>query len=249
MRAILIGLLFFAGACQTVGQSALVHPAPPVAEMAGDKELFLSFMQKSFFIDGETRRGADVSLFRRVRPVLVSFRGQQDSAFKAEALKTLNNLQRITGVPFKVSDYKGPIGNGDLFIYLEDAKKIENLSYSRMGTKSKCIMRWYADGRRSRGLLNMGEVWISTEPKSDWAYCLNEEISQVYGVTGDGRLGAPSAFSDYLYNGQTKYPDVYTDWDSAALWIAYHQDLRPGMMWDEAEPIVRRIVAETWPNF
>ncbi len=82
-------------------------------------------------------------------------------------------------------------------------------------------------------------VHIAREVEEVWGHCVAHELSHAFGMLGDGVFGVETAFGDVEMEGLG-----YTPHDLAAFWIAYHPELRDGMDWAEAEPIIRRLVAE-----
>jgi len=68
--------------------------------------------------------------------------------------------------------------------------------------------------------------------------CLIEELTQAMGLFNDSDAVTPSIFNDSSRN------MALSDHDRILLRLLYDKRLHPGMTWPQAEPIVRRAVAE-----
>ena len=68
--------------------------------------------------------------------------------------------------------------------------------------------------------------------------CIIEELTQAMGLFNDSDDIEPSIFND------SSPSMALTDHDRILLQLLYDERLRPGMSWEEAEPIVRKAVAE-----
>jgi len=68
--------------------------------------------------------------------------------------------------------------------------------------------------------------------------CLIEELTQALGLFNDSDDIVPSIFNDSSPN------MVLSEHDRLLVRLLYDPRLRPGMTWDEAEPVVRAVIAE-----
>lgn len=71
--------------------------------------------------------------------------------------------------------------------------------------------------------------------------CYHEEIAQGLGLANDSPAARPSIFNDDEEFG------LLTTQDELLLRLLYDPELAPGMTFDQAEPIVRRIASELLP--
>ena len=267
MRTIILIAALALAACRTTADMAEVaqnYPPPPIEalnlrsdEWATAQERFIKFFRKAFFVDGEVNIGAPLPLTRRPRGqvALLSFEGDIDAATRAAFIYNVNLIGQVTGVPYRVVGPARDVRYGDIAVRVVDGGEVKRLAREG-GTDADayCLTGVYWSRRGggwepsltkgiSNGLIGGAIIRLADDRRPTWLGCVTEELAHAYGLNGDGWLGIKSAF------GVNKPPGrAFTNTDLAALWLLYHPDLRPGMTWAEAEPIVRRIVAETWPE-
>lgn len=85
-------------------------------------------------------------------------------------------------------------------------------------------------------------VLRSEHPRESWRSCLHEEVAQGLGLPNDSDFARPS-----IFNEDEEFA-LLTSHDEVLLQILYDPRLRPGIMADEARPIVARIAAEKLNN-
>lgn len=81
-------------------------------------------------------------------------------------------------------------------------------------------------------------VLRSEHQRESWRSCLHEEVAQGLGLPNDSSVARPS-----IFNEDEEFA-LLTSHDEVLLQILYDPRLRPGIMADEARPIVARIAAE-----
>jgi hypothetical protein len=82
-------------------------------------------------------------------------------------------------------------------------------------------------------------AWVRAEhPPLMRQSCFHEEVAQGLGLANDSPRARPSIFND-----DDEFAWLTTH-DEMLLRLLYHPDLRPGMMPDEARPILRRLLDE-----
>ena len=257
MRTIILIAALALAACRTTADMAEVaqnYPPPPIEalnlrsdEWATAQERFIKFFRKAFFVDGEVNIGAPLPLTRRPRgqTALLSFEGNIDAATRAAFIYNVNLIGQVTGVPYRVVGPARDVRYGDIAVRVAGIDEIKKKLAHQSTDPGYCATyrSWVHDSLLLYGAI----IWLADNSRPVWRECLAQELAHTYGLNGDGWLGLYSAFSPYLLDDGSEFAE-FTNTDLAALWLLYHPDLRPGMTWTEAEPIVRRIVAETWPD-
>ena len=100
-----------------------------------------------------------------------------------------------------------------------------------------CIARVFVDP--TRNTLQWAMILVKAELQGEFRKsCLTEELIQSLGLFNDGPEIRPSIFND-----DAEFIEL-TRHDEYLLQILYDKRLRPGMLRDEAEPIVQTIAAE-----
>jgi len=219
--------------------------APPPLETITieDLEKFPFFLWDVFF---SSDFDVDSQRLRRWRPasatVVVSAPAEVFPEVEQRMKEFFAFASPATGIRFSVQRGE-EFGIGDISFQITDSDAVQQL----VGTRPLSGRLLACSG---------GNGVAMDDPQTDsvtyaivrashehWRTCLDEELAQVLGMSGDTRrFPGKTTFDDYT--GEAPQDGKLTAWDRLALWIFFDRRLEPGMSDKEALPIIQKIVDE-----
>ncbi|WP_371168376.1 DUF2927 domain-containing protein [Aliiroseovarius sp. 2305UL8-7] len=161
----------------------------------------------------------------------------------------LRRLARVTGHPISLTNGKG---NFAVYVLNEDERKafgpelqrivpgispVSQRAVINMPRDTYCLV--FGRDPKDNGVFDQAVAIIRAEhPKLMRASCIHEEVAQGLGLSNDSPSARPSIFNDDEEFG------LLTTHDENLLRMLYDERLRPGMIADEARPIVKQIAVE-----
>ena len=109
---------------------------------------------------------------------------------------------------------------------------------AQMKAESTCYARVVTDEADDSVIIGAMSLIPTDQGRFVVRACIIEELTQAMGLFNDSDEIRPSIFNDSSPN------MVLSEHDRILLEVLYDPHLRPGMTWQEAEPIVRQAVAE-----
>lgn len=226
----------------------------------GPADLVRNFEQIAFFDEysataqGFTARQTASRLRRWDDPIVISISfgasvpSEQQARDRANITNYAARLARVTGHPISV----GARGNFNVIILNED----ERVDFSpQMARLAPAAGQAAAHLVANLGRSDLCLVFASPKSATSYSYgqavaivraehpdllrlsCFHEEIAQGLGLANDSPYARPSIFND------DEEFALLTSHDEQLLSMLYNRALRPGMTWDQAQPIVHRLAA------
>ena len=160
-----------------------------------------------------------------------------------------NRLARVTGHPIS---YTSQNANFHVLVMDDDERRvsgplmrqllprIDDGTINRIETMPRTVqclvVAFFEPG--SQDYTNAFAILRTEHPRESWRSCLHEEVAQGLGLPNDSNLARPS-----IFNEDEEFA-LLTSHDEVLLQILYDPRLKPGVMAEEARPIVARIAAE-----
>lgn len=211
----------------------------PLIEISADERArFLRFVQEAFFIDGEIDIGASMRLHRWERPVRVGVVGA-DPETTRRIEDRVQMIRRLTGLAIELGPGDRPLEFGEILIEVGPRAELDPQEDPRIFSQTPCFARVSTKTPGEGGPITKARAVVTTDDATIIGHCLSQEIAHAFGLTGDGRFAVKSAFGVSPPHG-----GGYGAWDRLAFWAVYHPDLHAGMRWDQAAPIIARLIAE-----
>jgi hypothetical protein len=224
----------------------------PTSERLSDDEYVANFETIVFYreFDPEKLRH---NLTRWETPLKVALVGDVNERYIGYARDHLEEMATISGLPV---DLAGPDDANVVVImspkpfdqalttyrdiyrpYFVSEASMERIT-TRMKAEATCFGHLITDDEQPSEIVG-AVILIPTDlGRFVVRACIIEELTQAMGLFNDSDDIQPSIFND-------SSPDMtLTDHDRILFRLLYDERLHPGMSWEEAEPIVRRAVAE-----
>lgn len=175
-------------------------------------------------------------------------------ASRDEIVSFAARLQRLTGVPFQISEPEA--ANFHVLILNEDERQgfgpdlqrlVPGIDATAVGTiagmprSTFCLVLAFSENGASTYSRAVAVIW-GEHPDRLRRSCIHEELAQGMGLANDSPAARPSIFND------DEEFALLTPHDELLLRILYDRRLRPGMAPAEARPIVETIAAELVPG-
>lgn len=192
-------------------------------------------------------------LTRWESPLHVALVGDVKSLYVGYTRRHLADLQALSRLPVSLSNLAH--ANVVVIFSPDPYKRV-------LGTYAGVYRRFFESDREMRAVTHEMQAdhstcfgWVLTKPGTDEIdqavaviptdqgryvvrSCIVEELTQAMGLFNDSDKVVPSIFNDLS-------PDMLlTPHDKILLKVLYDPRLTPGMTWSQAEPIVRKAVAE-----
>lgn len=93
-----------------------------------------------------------------------------------------------------------------------------------------------------RSRINKGSSYIDpvrADTQVWQKHLLREELTQALGLMNDS-----DKYDDSIFFQGRSYTTSYTDLDKNLIRLLYHEDIKPGMTWAEAEPVLSRLLED-----
>jgi len=234
-------MLTFAG-CQTA----------PTSEKLSDDEYVANFRTVVFYreFDPEQRQHL---LTRWETPLNVALIGDVNERYTGYVGDHLDEMAAISGLPVSLA---GPDDANVVVIlspepfdqavttyrdiyrpFFASEASMDRIT-ARMKAEATCFGHLITDDARPNEIIGAVILIPTDMGRFVVRACIIEELTQAMGLFNDSDDIEPSIFNDSSPN------MTLTDHDRILFRLLYDGRLRPGMSWDEAEPIVRQAVAE-----
>ncbi len=169
----------------------------------------------------------------------------------AEVEALMGRIARLTGRPVAPA----PDGEAENFaIYLTEPGERDRISaeIAARDREAALVFDFWRSGDEAICMFNIEDrdgalveahVFIGTETAGLLRRsCFHEEIVQAMGLPNDHELVRPSLFND------DEEFALFTRHDEWLMRLLYHPDIRPGMTFAEAEPVVRALLRRLRPE-
>jgi Protein of unknown function (DUF2927) len=226
--------------------------ATDTSEELTDEDYVANFRTVAFYREFDPEKRSR-ELTRWETPLRVALIGDVSERYTAYARDQLEDMAAISGLPVDlvapdqanvVVIFSPEPFDQALTTYREFYRPFFNsdMSMERITTKMKpeatCFGHLITDDERPNDIVG-AVILIPTDlGRFVVRACIIEELTQAMGLFNDSDDIKPSIFNDSSSN------MTLTDHDRILFRLLYDKRLHPGMTWEEAEPIVRRAVAE-----
>lgn len=241
LRALALAVLAALAACRAV----------PTAQELSDDAYLRNFETVAFYREFDPDRTRHV-LTRWEGPMRVALVGEVEERYIAYARHHLHDLADLTGLEIGLA----PLDEANVVVILSRAPFERALDSYRpiyrhffssdlameqvtaeMRSEATCYARVLTD---DKGDVITGAMALIPTDQGRFVVraCLIEELTQAMGLFNDSDDIRPSIFNDSSAN------MVLTEHDRLLVRLLYDPRLRPGMTWEEAEPVARAVLAE-----
>ena len=226
---------------KTIGTAYKTDP-PPLASLdhilgskpgLDDLPLYVrSFEQVAFWPENHLRYPW---ITKWNRTILIRLKGNIETHHRDLLQQVVDDLSRITGMPFDVIEQSDQLSDIalDIIIHMHDRDPIDHNDWF-CGLAPPIV--------NVDGVLVLREMGFSANTRGDGLIeCFYEDISQSLGMSGDNALTEESLYRSEAENGQWLRPTWH---DVIMLRTLYDRRIKPGMHEDQAMPIVRKVIEE-----
>lgn len=238
----MLGLLLALAGCKTT----------PTARDLTDDDYVRNFRTVAFYREFDPDKVEQV-LTRWEGPLRVALVGDVNDRYTEYARLHLADLAALTGLPIALA----PREDANVVVILSpapferalDTYRTDYRSFftsdrameavtAQMKAESTCYARVVTDEADDSVIIGAMSLIPTDQGRFVVRACIIEELTQAMGLFNDSDEIRPSIFNDSSPN------MVLSEHDRILLEVLYDPHLRPGMTWQEAEPIVRQAVAE-----
>ncbi len=240
LAALLLALAL--GACGT---------SAPTSQDLSDDDYVRNFRTVAFFREFDPDQVEQV-LTRWQEPLRIALVGDVNERYVEYVRLHLADLSALSGLDIALSDRAdanvivilSPMPferaldtyRADYRPFFTSDRSMEAVT-ARMKTEATCFARVLPGGD---GDIITGAVVLIPTDQGRFVVrsCVIEELTQGMGLFNDSDAISPSIFNDSSPN------MILSDHDRILLQTLYDPRLQPGMIWTQAEPIVRQVIAE-----
>ena len=226
---------------KTVGAAYKTNP-PPLASLdhilgskpdLDDLPLYIRSFEQIVFWPENHLRYPWITKWNRT--ILIRLKGNIETHHRELLQQVVDDLSRITGIPFDVIEQSDKLSDIalDIIIHMHDRDPIDHNDWF-CGLTHPIV--------NVDGVLVLERMGFSANTDGDGLIeCFYEDISQSLGMSGDTALTEESMYRSEAENGRWLRPTWH---DVIMLRTLYDQRIKPGMHEDQAMPIVRVIIGE-----
>jgi hypothetical protein len=209
--------------------AAALTPWPAAAQLPPLDDLLHQYVQIAFRNEfgGLHRFGR---IIKWQEPIRARIAGPNAELYKPEVERQFAILSRLTGLSMEVVDGFRPFATINMTITF-----VDTAGRGPADPERACFSSVHED---DGFVIRRADITITADLPELRRHCIVEEISQALGLMNDSPFLFPSIFND------DSRQAALSPWDEVMLYAHYDPRIRPGMVSDEAVPIIRQIFVQ-----